>query len=83
LLRHAKANVQGLSAFELMWQDYFEASAAARGAPMPFDERFPLYILIECFAGSQPQGEAAFDPKVQTLLFCAFATFRGEPTLSP
>jgi FAD/FMN-containing dehydrogenase len=68
LLRHAKANVPGLSAFELMWQDYFEASAAARGASMPFEERFPLYILIECFAGSQPQGEAAFEAMLESAM---------------
>ncbi len=61
LLQHAKASMPGLTAFELMWRDYFEASAAACGAPLPFDMLYPLYVLVECFAGSQEQGEAQFE----------------------
>ena len=61
LLRHAKATAPGLAAFELMWQGFFEASAAARGVALPFAKRFPLYVLIECFAGSPEQGEATFE----------------------
>jgi FAD/FMN-containing dehydrogenase len=61
LLRQAKAALPGLTAFELMWQDYFEASAACRGAALPFDERYPLYVLVECSGPSQEQGMLALE----------------------
>ena len=68
LLRHAKASAPGLTAFELMWQDYFEASAAACKASLPFDERYPLYVLVECFAGSQAQGQAMFESLLESAM---------------
>lgn len=68
LLQHAKASMPGLTAFELMWQDYFEASAAARGVPLPFDERYPLYVLVECSAPTQAQGEASLEAMLESAI---------------
>lgn len=61
LLRQAKAALPGLSAFELMWQDYAEASAKLQGLALPFASPQPLYVLLESFAGSQADGEAALE----------------------
>lgn len=68
LLRHAKTTMPGLTAFELMWQDYFEASAATCGGDLPFDEPFPLYVLIECSASSQAQGEAELEHMLESAM---------------
>lgn len=47
LLTDAKRLLPELSALEVMWDDYFEASAAALGKRMPFASPSPLYVLIE------------------------------------
>lgn len=47
LLREAKRCLPSLTAFELMWSDFFEASAQAIGKDLPFSSRYPLYVLIE------------------------------------
>lgn len=51
LLRQAKVSLQGLSAFEVMWDGFFDASLAAHGRRSPLAERYPVYVLVECFAG--------------------------------
>ncbi|MBO9645157.1 MAG: FAD-binding oxidoreductase [Pseudacidovorax sp.] len=61
LLRTAKATLPGLTAFELMWRGFLDAGARAIGAPPPFAEPAPLYVLMESVAGSETQGQAAFE----------------------
>lgn len=61
LLRHAKANLAGLTAYELMWRDFFDAASAVRGGQAPFSAPSPLYVLLESSAGSEAEGEAAFE----------------------
>ncbi|RUR70436.1 FAD-binding protein [Variovorax guangxiensis] len=68
LLRAAKARLPGLAAFELMWRDFFDAGTAAIHAAPPFAEPAPLYVLIESFAGSREQGEAAFEHMLEHAL---------------
>ncbi len=61
LLREAKARLPGLTAFELMWRDFFDASLAAHGKASPFQEQCPLYVLIETFAASFELGTGAME----------------------
>lgn len=61
LLRQAKSMLAELSAFELMWQDYFDAAAAAIKRPLPFDRLFPLYVLIETHGADGESGQAAVE----------------------
>jgi FAD/FMN-containing dehydrogenase len=53
-LHHAQLNLaSGLSAFEVMWDDYVNfVLANVSSARSPFDEQHPMYVLIE-FEGSQ------------------------------
>lgn len=61
LLRKAKAQLPELTAFELMWQDFFETSAATTKRSLPFDKNFPLYVLIETHAHSAEAANAALE----------------------
>ncbi|WP_295548451.1 FAD-binding oxidoreductase [uncultured Pseudacidovorax sp.] len=61
LLRMARATMPGLTAFELMWRGFFDAGAKAIGAASPFAGPAPLYVLLESVAGSEEQGQAAFE----------------------
>jgi len=47
LLKSARASLPTLSAFEVMWLEYLEAASQAAKRALPFDERYPLYALLE------------------------------------
>ena len=47
LLRSAKEALQGLSAFEVMWESYFDASISVQGKKSPLAEQYPVYVLVE------------------------------------
>lgn len=53
LLRHAKVSLLGLSAFEVMWQGYFEASLQAKRSKSPLSDRHPVYVLVESVADAR------------------------------
>ncbi len=61
LLREARARLPELTAFELMWDDYLEASAAALGRARPFAGRHPLYALVETLGADAAAGTAAVE----------------------
>ena len=61
LLREARRCLPELAAFELMWDDYLEASSAALGRPRPFAGRHPLYALIETLGADGQAGSAAVE----------------------
>lgn len=61
LLRSAKRGLPELSAFELMWRDFFDASAQCNGRSLPFDRPYPLYVLIEAQAVEQAACEASVE----------------------
>lgn len=49
----------GLSAFEVMWADYYDyVIANVRASRSPFKERYPIYVLAE-FEGLQPDSDGA------------------------
>ena len=61
LLRRAKAMLPDLSAFELMWQDFFEASGSVIKRSLPFDQAYPLYVLIETHGSDPRTGQDAVE----------------------
>lgn len=59
LLRHAQMMLSGrVTAFELMWADYYEAVLAQTGLRAPVEAGHPLYALIE-MQGANPDRERA------------------------
>jgi FAD/FMN-containing dehydrogenase len=59
LLRRLQLRFTGtLAAFELMWPDFFTEALAWLSAPAPFQQKHPLYALIEV-TGHQQQTLAA------------------------
>ncbi len=59
-LHHVQLNLaSGLSAFEVMWDDYFNyIHASIPALKTPFEQEYPIYVLIE-FQGSQEKSDAA------------------------
>lgn len=57
-LHHVQLNLaSGLSAFEVMWDDYVNFIIAnVPGVKSPFRENYPIYVLIE-FEGSQEKSD--------------------------
>ena len=68
LLRQAKAQLPDLTAFELMWQGFFEASAAANQRALPFSQAFPLYVLIETQGADAASCEASVERFLESVL---------------
>ncbi|MEO1036573.1 MAG: FAD-binding oxidoreductase [Pseudomonadota bacterium] len=63
LLKTLLRELDGLSAFELMWPDYFHDALTATGTNDPFDKRHDYYVLIENEGG----GDAASERFIETL----------------
>ncbi len=61
LLKQAKSMLAELSAFELMWQDFFEAAAKATGRALPFGQAHALYVLIEAQGPDAASAAAAVE----------------------
>ena len=61
LLREVRRRLAELTAFELMWRDFFDASAQAIGAASPFAGAHPLYVLIETLGSDGAAGTAAVE----------------------
>lgn len=66
LLREARRRLPELSAFELMWSDFFEASAKAIHKTSPFTHAYPLYVLIETLGGDPDASTAAIERFLET-----------------
>ncbi|MDM0032410.1 FAD-binding oxidoreductase [Variovorax sp. J22P271] len=54
LLQRARQRLPGLSSFELMWDNYFQAALDAVGATPPLTGRYPVYALIETLGADEP-----------------------------
>ena len=61
LLREARRRLPELTAFELMWDDYLQASAESLGRASPFALRHPLYALVETQGADAAAGSAAVE----------------------
>ncbi len=59
LLRHARQALSGqVSAFEVMWRDYYQAATSLGGARAPLAADYPLYVLLD-MQSPRPQDDAA------------------------
>lgn len=58
LLRHAQQSLSGqISAFEVMWPDFYRAATAVPGIRAPLPRHHPVYVLLD-MQGASPEGEA-------------------------
>mgnify|MGYP003673217821 FL=1 len=65
LLRHAQTALSGrVSAFEVLWNDYYRSVTTIGGVRAPLGAEFPLYALID-MQGADPDAEA---PAFQAML---------------
>jgi FAD/FMN-containing dehydrogenase len=63
LLKHMDASLGGgLSAFEVMWNEYYRlvTTPPAQGTP-PLAQDFPYYVLIESSGGDESRDQAQFE----------------------
>ena len=67
LISHAQFMLSGrLTAFELMWNDYYQAVIDGTGQKPPLATDYPLYALID-MQGADPDGErSAFEAMLET-----------------
>jgi FAD/FMN-containing dehydrogenase len=62
LLRHAKEALGGsLSAFEMMWPDFYDMTSVVPGMPRPLPSGSGGYVLIESLGGDQEEDQARFE----------------------
>ena len=67
-LNHFDANLGGtLSAFEVMWQNFY-ALVAADAAPAPLSPEFPFYVLLEAQGGEPESDRVRFEQAVVAAL---------------
>ncbi|MDD3937136.1 FAD-binding oxidoreductase [Rhodoferax sp.] len=58
-LRHAQQSLSGqVSAFEVMWPDFYRAAIAVPGTRAPLPAHHPVYVLLD-MQGATPETEAA------------------------
>src|SRR5690606_31568889 len=55
-----------LSAYELMWANYYDCVLEVTGLRSPFAQRYPLYALLETEGFDQDRDQAAFDDTLST-----------------
>jgi FAD/FMN-containing dehydrogenase len=70
LLRHMERALGGaLSAFEVMWADFYRlvTTAPAQGRP-PLPDGHPYYVLIEAMGGEQVEDSARFERALMSAL---------------
>jgi len=74
LLRHMEAEMGGtLSAFEVMWEDFYKlvTRAPAEGKP-PLPDGHPYYVLVEALGGHQEEDSARFESALMKTLEAGF-----------
>lgn len=69
LLRHAQQRLSGqVSAFEVMWQDYYHAATTAGGVAPPLPAIHPLYVLLDLQAAAPEEDAARFEAVLEHAL---------------
>lgn len=62
LLRYSQQQLSGLvSAFEVMWQDYYQAATTVGGQRAPLSAEYPIYVLMDLQSASPQSTEAQFE----------------------
>lgn len=60
-LKELRAAFPGLSAYELMWDEFMTAACEACSSSFPFSERYPLYALVEVQGGDESHDRQALE----------------------
>uniref|UniRef100_UPI00333ECAED FAD-binding oxidoreductase n=1 Tax=Castellaniella defragrans TaxID=75697 RepID=UPI00333ECAED len=69
LLRHARQSLSGLvSAFELMWADYYRTAIAESNARAPLAADYPLYVLMDMQSAHPEENAARFEAMLEHAL---------------
>jgi FAD/FMN-containing dehydrogenase len=69
LLRHARATIgASLSAFEVMWPDFYGLVTASADAPRPLPAGAGAYVLIEALGANDVEDRRHFDEMLSTAL---------------
>ncbi|MFM0192869.1 FAD-binding oxidoreductase [Paraburkholderia strydomiana] len=68
LLKYLRARLASLSSFELMWQDFMSAAMDIAHLKAPFDERFPVYVLVETLGESYDDDRLALEQSLERML---------------
>lgn len=62
LLRYSQQELSGLvSAFEVMWRDYYVAATTVGGKRAPLPADYPIYLLMDLQSASPQSTEAQFE----------------------
>lgn len=62
LLRYSQQELSGLvSAFEVMWRDYYVAATTVGGKRAPLSADYPIYLLMDLQSASPQSTEAQFE----------------------
>lgn len=62
LLRYSQQALSGLvSAFEVMWQDYYSAATTVGGKRAPLPATYPIYVLMDMQSADPQATEAQFE----------------------
>jgi FAD/FMN-containing dehydrogenase len=74
LLRHAQQQLSGLvSAFEVMWDDYYTSATTVGGARAPLPAGHPLYVLIDLQSMAPAAHAEAFEQVLEHALEAGWA----------
>lgn len=62
LLRHAQQRLSGLvSAYEVMWADYYQSATTVGGIRAPLAGDYPIYVLMDMQAAEPEENTERFD----------------------
>ena len=68
-LRRARARIGGnLSAFEVMWPEFYTLATTDHGVRPPLPSGSPVYVLLDSMGSDQAQDDAAFHALIETAL---------------
>ena len=61
LLRHAQRTTGGVTAFEVMWPEFYRFMSEARGGLSPISHGAPMYVLVEISGDDPDHDEQRFE----------------------
>ncbi|NLY65055.1 MAG: FAD-binding oxidoreductase [Alcaligenaceae bacterium] len=68
MLKQARSDLPDLSSFEVMWQSYLQQAAVHAGKDVPFEGRYPIYVLVEIEGADKPVFHEGFSAFLESLL---------------
>ena len=74
LLRYAQQELSGLvSAFEVMWQDYFKIASSVGNNRAPISDKHPLYVLMDMQSANPEAAAEPFETVLEHALHAGWA----------